>query len=637
MWSIAATFASFVSSRRRVSTSQIGQKNHHVALFASQSHFSKHMLVTCVSLRTRIRDTRDTRDAVPHNHDNPPRARAHIPPNSVARVHMTDAASEAVPDHLVCVVCLDAPVGRIEQCANGHLLCAEPCLTQLRAQPGVTKCPTCRKRLAATLSRNLAAEHTIALLPATCRLCALATTRSQLALHEGACPRRLVACAGKHFPVNGGDGSGCQWSGGLDTCAAHEMMCAHAIYAMHRRDMRKARETDNTKSNRIRTLTLTIAKLERTIAKLERDAAPLSVGIPSATPPPDECVCVLDEHTDTVLCLTVDEDNNMLYSGSSDTTIRAWNLAASEPHVSVGVMRGHALGVTCVQVVPIYDDSYPNLTLWSGSLDCTIRLWDLGSYECIHVLTEHTGGVTSLSLLWINWGTCKMCSSSLDKTIRLWTLYPDIVGVDIEIESASVLAVGVATQITFLDWTVFYISNGVLGYFPFDNLCNYGSIRRPLYTNDIAATCVCTTLNPELICTGGSSNGDIAVWNRNFNVPDDWKHPVVPPVLCTQMCLPGHTCLRGHTAAVHSLAIDNGREYVRHIEHYGALFSGSEDHTVRQWDLNMFECVRVLSVSVPMCALSVHECEDSPQRYVCAASGTPDNKIRVWRLPVHTL
>jgi hypothetical protein len=30
-----------------------------------------------------------------------------------------------VPDHLKCCVCLDAPTERVEQCLNGHLLCAE--------------------------------------------------------------------------------------------------------------------------------------------------------------------------------------------------------------------------------------------------------------------------------------------------------------------------------------------------------------------------------------------------------------------------------------------------------------------------------------------------------------------------------
>mmetsp|Transcript_35318 Transcript_35318/g.88308 ORF Transcript_35318/g.88308 Transcript_35318/m.88308 type:complete len:88 (-) Transcript_35318:810-1073(-) len=32
---------------------------------------------------------------------------------------------DRVPEHLKCVVCLEAPAGRIEQCTNGHLLCAE--------------------------------------------------------------------------------------------------------------------------------------------------------------------------------------------------------------------------------------------------------------------------------------------------------------------------------------------------------------------------------------------------------------------------------------------------------------------------------------------------------------------------------
>ena len=94
-----------------------------------------------------------------------------------------------VPDQLKCSVCLDAPTGRVDQCTNGHLVCAEAgegsCLAQLRAhasgQGRAHKCPTCRCPLPPDLNRNRAVEQTIALLPATCRHCAQGTTRGDLA------------------------------------------------------------------------------------------------------------------------------------------------------------------------------------------------------------------------------------------------------------------------------------------------------------------------------------------------------------------------------------------------------------------------------------------------------------------------
>ena len=90
-----------------------------------------------------------------------------------------DEQDDAVLDHLKCGVCLDAPDGRVEQCGNGHLICAEgngsSCLARLRAGAAErgeeAKCPTCREELPGVLSRCLVAEQAIAALPAKCRHC----------------------------------------------------------------------------------------------------------------------------------------------------------------------------------------------------------------------------------------------------------------------------------------------------------------------------------------------------------------------------------------------------------------------------------------------------------------------------------
>jgi hypothetical protein len=77
----------------------------------------------------------------------------------------------------------------VHQCRYGHLLCGG-CLDELRSRAGEhpPKCPTCRTELPDELNRNLAAEHSIALLPATCRHCTGKTTRGALGLHEKTCP-----------------------------------------------------------------------------------------------------------------------------------------------------------------------------------------------------------------------------------------------------------------------------------------------------------------------------------------------------------------------------------------------------------------------------------------------------------------
>jgi hypothetical protein len=140
------------------------------------------------------------------------------------------AAAGAVPEHLVCYVCHSLPAGRVEQCANGHLLCAEAgpdsCLAGLRAHAFelniAPKC-FCSCPLPPVLNRCLVAEQTIVLLPAACPHCAQSTTRGDLTAHEVACPSAPdVGCAAAAD-------EGCAWEGREAERAAHKAGCALVV------------------------------------------------------------------------------------------------------------------------------------------------------------------------------------------------------------------------------------------------------------------------------------------------------------------------------------------------------------------------------------------------------------------------
>ena len=75
-------------------------------------------------------------------------------------------------------------------------------------------------------------------------------------------------------------------------------------------------------------------------------------------------IATLQGHTWSVNCLIV--HNNILYSGSGDETIRAWNLDTNE---CITALRGHTYRVYCLIV--------HNNILYSGSVDETIRAWQL--------------------------------------------------------------------------------------------------------------------------------------------------------------------------------------------------------------------------------------------------------------------
>ena len=76
----------------------------------------------------------------------------------------------------------------------------------------------CRTALPDAPIRCLAVEHTVALLPATCRHCTETTTRGALASHEAKCPSAPdVKCAAH--------ADGCEWMGRESDRAAHQAEC----------------------------------------------------------------------------------------------------------------------------------------------------------------------------------------------------------------------------------------------------------------------------------------------------------------------------------------------------------------------------------------------------------------------------
>ncbi|CAA2972459.1 Hypothetical predicted protein [Olea europaea subsp. europaea] len=102
-------------------------------------------------------------------------------------------------------------------------------------------------------------------------------------------------------------------------------------------------------------------------------------------------------------------DNNMLFAGTEEGTILAWKWG-SETNIPklAAKMKGHN-GAVCSLLVGA------NNRLYSGSIDNTIRVWDLQTLHCIQTLHGHTGDVTSV-ICWDRY----LISASVDNTIKVW-------------------------------------------------------------------------------------------------------------------------------------------------------------------------------------------------------------------------
>lgn len=120
-------------------------------------------------------------------------------------------------------------------------------------------------------------------------------------------------------------------------------------------------------------------------------------------------------HSGTVRCLFL--EGNRLVSGSSDTTIKVWDLSTQQSWSSIAckvTMTGHLDTVRCLQV----DDE----KVISGSYDKTLKLWDIRTGVCQMTLRSHTAAV-----LCLQFDNSKIVSGSCDKTIKVWTFAGDCV------------------------------------------------------------------------------------------------------------------------------------------------------------------------------------------------------------------
>ncbi|XP_055881423.1 uncharacterized protein LOC106061750 [Biomphalaria glabrata] len=114
-------------------------------------------------------------------------------------------------------------------------------------------------------------------------------------------------------------------------------------------------------------------------------------------------------HHGTVRCLHL--EGNRLVSGSCDKTIKVWDLSTQESWSSIAckvTMTGHNDTVRCLQA----DDD----KVISGSYDKTLKIWDLKSGQLRTTLRGHQA-----SVLCVHFSESKIVSGSADKTINVWS------------------------------------------------------------------------------------------------------------------------------------------------------------------------------------------------------------------------
>jgi F-box/WD-40 domain protein 7 len=123
------------------------------------------------------------------------------------------------------------------------------------------------------------------------------------------------------------------------------------------------------------------------------------------------CRVTMVGHTDTVRCVQMDSGRDLVISGSYDSSLKVWELRTG---TCLRTLRGHEGPVLAIQ-------ARGNL-LVSGSGDRTLRLWTLDSGQCSATLAGHGDAVTCLTLAGEEGGEMRIVSGSTDRTIKVWSV-----------------------------------------------------------------------------------------------------------------------------------------------------------------------------------------------------------------------
>ncbi|KAK9781282.1 putative F-box domain-containing protein [Seiridium cardinale] len=107
------------------------------------------------------------------------------------------------------------------------------------------------------------------------------------------------------------------------------------------------------------------------------------------------------QHTNGITCLQFDD--NMLVTGSYDSTIKIWRI---DDGSVIRTLHGHTSGIRAIQ--------FDERVLVSGSLDGTVRIWNWRTGVCINTLM-HTGGVITVHM-----AGDLLASGSMDKSIKVF-------------------------------------------------------------------------------------------------------------------------------------------------------------------------------------------------------------------------
>ena len=318
----------------------------------------------------------------------------------------------------------------------------------------------------------------------------------------------------------------------------------------------------------------------------------------------------LTGHNGNVSAVAVAERHGrpVIVSGSYDRTVRVWDLESDEP--VLGPLTGHndnvsAVAVGWVSAVAVAERRGRPVIV-SGSSDDTVRVWDLESGEpVLGPLTGHDDNVSAVAV-GVRHGRPVIVSGSYDRTVRVWDLesgkpvldplsdhrgdlYREVYAVAVAERRGRTMIVSACYDRTVRLW----------------DLGSGKPVLGPLTGHDDAVSAVAVAeRHGRPVIVSGSYDRTVRVWDLGSGEPvlgplaghDGWVHAVAVgeyhrrPVIVSGgddrtvrvwdlgSGEPVIGPLAGHDGPVHAVAPSKWRGRP-------VIVSGSDDQTVRVWDL----------------------------------------------------
>ncbi|MEO1591696.1 MAG: WD40 repeat domain-containing protein, partial [Cyanobacteria bacterium J06632_22] len=302
---------------------------------------------------------------------------------------------------------------------------------------------------------------------------------------------------------------------------------------------------------------------------------------------------------DIIRFIQFSPDGQQLASCGDDGHICLWDIASE---TLIHKFEGHSGWVRSIVFSP--DGEW----LISGSDDNTVRIWSISAKTCTTILKGHRDRIRAVA---ISANGRYLASGSDDGTVRLWNFPARQLIDQFQNHTSRVWSVAFFQQ----EKQLLLASGGDDQSVIVARIVSHESTLQPIktlrgYANSVRAIALAPVIEGELAVSGGD-DGYLKVWKLKQGQP-----LAQPPAR-----------LAGHLGRIWAVAVHPKRRRIA---------TGSDDHSVRLWDLKTGKCLTTLAWHKNW----VRAVAFSPDGQFLASAGD-DKRIQLWKMPTveqhHTL